>query len=64
MTTKLADLFEGPYLDEEDRGYILADLEDVPTDELVGQLRRTVHVLSAYTQAAERMDLATYTSET
>ena len=60
MTTNLADLFEGPHLDEDARSCILADFGGVPTDELVIQLRRTTHVLESLTQAVERMDLATY----
>ena len=60
VITNLAELGEGPHLDGDAWSAILADLADVPTDELVMQLRRRVHVLEAFTQAAEAMDLARY----
>ena len=58
--SNLADLFEGPHLGEDARSSKLATLAEVPTDELAAQLRRTVHVLEAFAQAAEEMDVATY----
>ena len=60
MTTNLADLFDGPHLDEDARSAKLATLAQVPTDELADQLRRAVRVLEAFTQAVEEIDLATY----
>ena len=60
MKTKLADLFEGPHLDEDARSSILASFPDVPAEELVAQLHRSVHVLTCFTDAAESMDVMTY----
>jgi hypothetical protein len=60
----LAALFEGPHRDKDARSSKLVTLAEVPTDELAAQLRRTVHVLEAFAQAAEDMDVATYPDTT
>jgi hypothetical protein len=63
MTTvreRLEPMFDAPYLGDDARRALLDTLADIPADELAEQLHRTVHVLNAYTTAAEEMDLATY----
>ena len=60
VRTRLAPLYEEPHLDEDARESLLSTLAEIPADELRDQLQRTVHVLDAYTTAAEEMDRATY----
>jgi hypothetical protein len=60
VRAKLAPLYDAPHLSEDVRESLLSTLEDIPADQLVGQLHRTVHVLDGYATAAEEMDLATY----
>jgi hypothetical protein len=60
VRAKLAPLFDAPHLGEDARESLLSTLDDIPADELVEQLDRTVHVLDGLTTAAEEIDLATY----